>query len=94
MFFITLSTIERTVTSVIYGYLHSDTVKNRAQKANLDDLYAFSRKIFIVGNETLIQDNHSDKEAETHKEDAKSLSLRYKNARDTMVANSKAKREA
>ncbi|KAF9174585.1 hypothetical protein BGX21_002751 [Mortierella sp. AD011] len=59
---------------------------------DIEDLYQPSRKVFLLGSETPIDDNESSEDAKIYKA-AKALSLRYKNAKTIMAANSKAKRE-
>ena len=88
------STIGKSVSNIIDDYLKSDTVKNRFKKTSLEieGLYQPSRKVFLLGSETPIDDNESNEGAKIYKA-AKALSLRYKNAKTIMAANSKAKRE-
>ncbi|KAF9992542.1 hypothetical protein BGZ79_002964 [Entomortierella chlamydospora] len=87
--FIIHSTIEKSVSNIVDDYLKSVTIKSRFKK---EDLYQSSRKVFLSGSETLIDSRESSEDAEIHKA-AKALSLRYKNAKAAMIANSKAKRE-
>ncbi|KAF9991247.1 hypothetical protein BGZ79_004700, partial [Entomortierella chlamydospora] len=72
-----LATPKKSVSNIIDDYLKSDTP---------------SRKVFLLGLETPIDDKESSEDAKIHKA-AKALSLRYKNAKTTMAANSKAKRK-
>ncbi|KAG0004396.1 hypothetical protein BGZ80_005628 [Entomortierella chlamydospora] len=72
-----LATPKKSVSNIIDDYLKSDTP---------------SRKVFLLGLETPIDDKESSEDAKIRKA-AKALSLRYKNAKTTMAANSKAKRE-
>ncbi|KAG0008364.1 hypothetical protein BGZ80_003539 [Entomortierella chlamydospora] len=85
---------KKSVSNIIDDCLKNDTVKNRFKKTSLEieGLYQPSRKVYLLGSETPIDDKGSIEDAKIHKA-AKALSLRYKDAKITMAANSKAKRE-
>ncbi|KAF9345106.1 hypothetical protein BGX26_003517 [Mortierella sp. AD094] len=89
------TTPRQSVLNVIHGYLKSDAVINRFEKVQveMENIYRPSRGIFLYGSETPIEAKKSDGEAEIHKKKAKALSLRYKNIKAAMSANSKAKRK-